>query len=99
MKTLRILIFLSFLVIGQDLVAQNGVYQSIKFEFISKNEPARNRVEYKTNKLIFQINEFNGEFTGGKILWEMKNEGQSEFLEISLLRMKNTYFDKKIMPL
>ncbi|MGB5926774.1 MAG: hypothetical protein WBH03_01300 [Cyclobacteriaceae bacterium] len=95
MKTFSILLFVTVLMIGQDLFAQNGVYQSSKFEFINKNEPSRNRVEYKTNTLTFQINESSGEFTGGKILWEMKNDEQSEFLEMSLVRMKNSFFDEK----
>jgi len=74
--------------------AQNGVYQSTKFEFISQNEPSRNRVDYTKNTLTFQINEFHGEFLGGKILWEMKSDGQSEFLEMSLKSIKNSYFDE-----
>jgi uncharacterized protein YqfB (UPF0267 family) len=73
--------------------AQNGVYQSTKFEFISQNEPSRNRIDYTKNTLTFQINEIQGEFIGGKILWEMKSEGQSEFLEMSLKSIKNSHFD------
>lgn len=95
MKTLITLIILTTLLMSEDLIAQNGIYKSTKFEFISKNEPNRNRVEYKNNTLTFQINEFNGEFTGGKILWEMKNQGQSEFLEMSLISIKNSFFDEK----
>ena len=94
MKTITFIIIL-FSIIGSNvLIAQNGIYQSTKFEFISKNEPSRNRVEYKNNTLTFQINEFNGEFIGGKILWEMKNQGQSEFLEMSLVSLKNSFYDE-----
>jgi len=95
MKTVTIIIILSIIIGIMEISAQNGIYQSTKFEFISKNEPSRNRVEYKNNTLTFQINEFNGEFIGGKILWEMKNQGQSEFLEMSLISIKNSFFDEK----
>jgi hypothetical protein len=77
--------------------SQSGVYQSKKFEFISENTPSRNRVETKNNTLTFQINESNGEFISGKILWEMKsNSGNAEILEMSLKRIKNSYFEETV---
>lgn len=95
MKTITIILLLTFCIQSIDLIAQNGVYLSTKFEFISINEPSTNKVEYQNNTLIFQINEIDGEFTGGKILWEIDDEVQSEFYEMSLLRIKNSFFDEK----
>ena len=77
--------------------AQNGVYRSTKFQFISKNESFRNRIEYKNNTLTIQINEFQGDFLNGKILWELRSEpddGQSQILEMSLKSIKNSNYDE-----
>lgn len=76
-----------------NIYAQNGIYQSHKYEFISENEPSRNRVEYTTNRLVFQINHIGGEFIGGRVLWEMQSNGQSEWWEMELISIKNSFFD------
>lgn len=79
--------------ISNSIQAQNGVYQSTKFEFISQHNPSKNRIDYSKNNLTFQINEIQGEFIGGVILWEMKSEGGSQILEMSLKSIKNSHFD------
>ena len=75
--------------------AQNGIYQSSRFEYINEANPSKNRVEFSNKTLVIQINELQGEFRSGKILWEMNNNGQSEYIEWELTALKNSYFDEK----
>ena len=75
--------------------AQNGVYQSSIFEYINENNPSKNYREPADNTLIIQINELQGEFIDGKILWEMKKDGKSEYMEWELIRIKNSFFDEE----
>ena len=75
--------------------SQNGVYQSSIFEYINENNPSKNHREPADNTLIIQINELQGEFIDGKILWEMKKDGKSEYMEWELIRIKNSFFDEE----
>ena len=74
---------------------QNGVYQSSIFEYINENDPSKNHRESTNNTLIIQINELQGEFIDGKILWELKKDGKSEYMEWELIRIKNSFFDEE----
>ncbi len=94
MKTLKTsLIFVLFCF---NAFSQNGNYLSTKFEFISENNPSINRVENKKNLLTIQINEYQDQFLGGRILWELRenNYSDSEFLEISLNSLMNSYYEQ-----
>jgi hypothetical protein len=73
---------------------QNGIYISKRFEFVSQNEPSRNREDFTSKMLIIKINELHGEFLNGNILWEIDEvDGQSVYLEYELLSLKNSSFD------
>ena len=94
MKKILLVSILTFLIYNVTY-AQNGTYKSTRFEFISQSVPSRNRVELKYNTLTIQINEIQGEFIDGKILWEMKSDdNQSEFLEMCLKSLKNSHYDE-----
>jgi len=93
-------IFIIILIaLSGNTYSQNGNYLSTKFEFISENNPSINRIEYKKNLLTIQINEYQGQFLGGRILWELRenNYSDSEFLEISLNSLMNSYYDQNSM--
>lgn len=73
---------------------QNGIFVSNRFEFISQNEPSRNRVDFIPKKLIIDINELRDEFINGSILWELAEENsESVYLKYELLGLKNSSFD------
>lgn len=95
MKKIMYVVLCFFIVLNAK--AQNGVYRSTKFQFISENEPFRNRISNENNTLTIQINEIQGEFLGGKILWEMKGDrDQTAIMEMSLKSIKNSYFDEEV---
>ncbi len=92
MKYYLLLIMILFSVLS---FGQNGIYISKKFEFISENEPLRNREDFTSNTLIIKINEFHGEFLSGSILWELEgDDGESFYLEYELTSLKNSSFDQ-----
>jgi hypothetical protein len=88
-------ILFTIMLIDTLAFGQNGIYISQRFEFVSQNEPFRNREDFTAKTLIIKINEFHGEFLNGSILWELDEvDGQSVYLEYELLSLKNSSFDE-----
>lgn len=94
MKIITLFCLLTGLLICKDLLSQNGVFVSSRFEFINKMDQTKNRVDFTKNILTFFINETNGVFSGGKVLWEIQANHDSEIIEISLKKKKKIYYDK-----
>lgn len=95
MNILKYFLVITFFFISFLSNGQNGIYISKRFEFISQNEPFRNREDFTSKTLIIKINELHGEFLNGSILWELDEiDGQSVYLEYELISLKNSSFDQ-----
>lgn len=94
MRAITLFCLLVTLLISKDLLSQNGAYVTSCFEFINKKDQTKNRVDFASNILTFFINQTNGIFSGGKVLWEILANHNSEIIEMSLKKKKRMYYDK-----